>query len=251
MELTPWPFPIAPRLDTDITEAVLANGELEALGSVPWSSNAAIITQITHDNQHVTAVCKPQAGERPLIDFPEGTLCRREVAAYQLAKLMGMTCIPETVLRDTPWGTAAVQRFIPHHPDTHFFTIREQPAHHHSLRQMALFDIVANNTDRKGGHVLVELSDDPVPELRGIDHGLTFHLQWKLRTVIWDYQGQPWSSEETVMLQQLLQHDLTELHELLSPLERDAIHLRAEAALALGMFPVPKGDHREVPWPLV
>lgn len=249
VELSPWPFPVAPPLDVPTTLAVLAEGAIDPVGAIPWSSNAAIITQIQLDDHTVTAVCKPQAGEQPLADFPDGTLCAREVAAYRLAGEMGLDLIPETVLRDTPWGPAAVQRFVPHHPDVHYFTLRDHPEHHRALRALALLDIVANNTDRKGGHVLL---DTDTNNIRGIDHGLTFHLQWKLRTVIWEHQSEPFAEDERTMLSRIIEADLAgPFGELLSPLEIDALRMRAEAALASGAFPGPSGTHRDVPWPLV
>lgn len=254
VELSSWPFTIEPRRDTATTLDVLTHGDIEALGAIPWSSNAAIVAQLEHDGVAVTAMCKPRVGEQPLADFPDGTLCMREAAAYQLSALMGFDVVPETVLRETPWGISAVQRFIDHAPDEHFFTIRDDERWHPQLRQFALFDAVANNTDRKGGHVIIERGEaTDFSRLRGIDHGLTFHIQWKLRTVIWEFQGEAFTDTEREALDRVVNADNLNMRfdGLLSSLEVDALAMRANALLERGTFPEPSGHHRDVPWPLV
>ena len=259
MELSPWPFPVAPPLDAPTTLAILTEGTLEPVGAIPWSSNAAIVTQVHLGDQTVTAICKPQAGEQPLADFPDGTLCKREIAAYELTRLTGQHCVPPTVLRETEWGIGAVQQFINHDPDVHFFTLRDDPENTAQLRALALFDCLSNNTDRKGGHVIAQLrsaandkDESRQPRLYGIDHGLTFHLQWKLRTVIWEYQAEPFTTDELAILARIGEADLTATFgELLNPLEIDALRMRAQALVGRGTFPEPTGTHRDVPWPLV
>ena len=151
-----------------------------------WSSNATFLVNASLDDIEVPAVYKPQRGERPLWDFPEGTLCNREVAAYELSEALGWSIVPETVLRDGPYGVGMVQRFIDHDPDDHYFTLLE--AHPDDFQRFAAFDVLANNADRKGGHCLQAKRDG---HIWGIDHGLTFHVVDKLRTVIWDFAGEP------------------------------------------------------------
>ena len=151
-----------------------------------WSSNATFLVNATLDDVEVPAVYKPQRGERPLWDFPEGTLCNREVAAYELSDALGWSIVPETVLRDGPYGIGMVQRFVDHDPDDHYFTLLE--AHLDDFQRFAAFDVLANNADRKGGHCLQAKFDG---HIWGIDHGLTFNAVDKLRTVIWDFAGEP------------------------------------------------------------
>src|SRR6185295_12455276 len=166
---------------------VLGAGDLELVGRLRYSSNGAFLVEASADGVTVPAVYKPRRGERPLWDFPDGTLCRREVAAYELSRTLGWGIVPVTVMREEgPLGEGAVQRFVDHDPEEHYFTLLEH--HPERFRQFAAFDVLANNTDRKGGHCLHDLANDAI---LGIDHGLTFHRQWKLRTVIWDFAGEP------------------------------------------------------------
>ena len=132
------------------------------------------------------AIYKPQRGERPLWDFPRGTLCNREVAAREVSEALGWAIVPDTVLRDGPVGLGMMQRFVHHDPEEHYFTLLAE--HGDEFRRMAAFDIVINNTDRKGGHCLRATDDGSI---FGIDHGVSFHAQWKLRTVIWDFACEP------------------------------------------------------------
>jgi hypothetical protein len=201
------------------------------------------------DGVELAAVYKPMRGERPLRDFPHGTLYLREVAAYELSKSLGWGIVPVTVERDGPVGPGAVQRFVEHDPAEHYFTLRD--GHVERFRQFAWFDVLANNTDRKGGHCLHDLGNDVVV---GIDHGLTFHVVWKLRTVIWEYAGErlPASAAESVcrMVAELDDGALGErLHELLTPVEVEALGHRASGLLGEGL-PHPD-DWYSTPWPLV
>ncbi|MEY3165252.1 MAG: hypothetical protein RLZZ270_991, partial [Actinomycetota bacterium] len=159
---------------------LLLRGELTVLGRMPHSSNATLLCTVTHEDRSERAIYKPLKGERPLWDFDPG-LHRREVAAYRLSVAMGFDIVPPTILRDGPFGEGSVQLFIDHDPNLHYFTLLEsRPELHDPLRAMCAFDIVANNTDRKAGHVIVDEHD----HVWGIDHGVCFSAEFKLRTVI-------------------------------------------------------------------
>ena len=152
---------------------------------MPWSSNATFLVNLADGDDEMLAIYKPQRGERPLWDFPRGTLCHREVAAFEVSEALGWDIVPDTVLRDGPAGIGMMQRFVEHDPEEHYFTLLEE--HADAFRRMAAFDVVINNTDRKGGHCLRALDDG---RIFGIDHGVSFHAQWKLRTVIWEFGGE-------------------------------------------------------------
>lgn len=167
--------------------AVLCGGEVEILGRMPWSSNATFLVTCRLGDAALPAVYKPADGERPLWDFEPG-IYRREVAAYVLSELMGIGLVPETVTRfDAPMGVGSLQRFVPADFAEHYFTILTDPASHDRLRALATIDIVANNADRKGGHVLLDAGSS----IWAIDNGLCFHEEHKLRTVVWDFAGDP------------------------------------------------------------
>ena len=165
--------------------AALETAELEVVGRMRYSSNATFLVEAKVDGVELAAIYKPRRGERPLWDFAQGTLCQREVAAFELSDALGWDIVPLTVLRDGPLGVGAVQRFVDHDPDEHFFTLRDD--HVDRFREFAWFDVLANNTDRKGGHCLHDQANDVIV---GIDHGLCFHDEYKLRTVIWEYAGE-------------------------------------------------------------
>jgi uncharacterized repeat protein (TIGR03843 family) len=192
------------------------------------------------------AIYKPHQGERPLWDFPDG-LYVREAAAYDLSCAVGWDCIPPTIVRDGPFGAGSVQWFIDADFDRHHFILVDDEAFHEQLRRMCAFDIVANSTDRKAGHVLV----DPDDHLWGIDNGLSLHAEFKLRTVIWEFAAEPLPADLAEDLCRFLDRPLPdELAAVLDPFERDAIAQRARALVSEGHFPV---DHtgRRYPWPLV
>jgi hypothetical protein len=229
---------------------VLRDGEMDVLGRLPWSSNATLLATVGAGEEQILAVYKPQRGERPLWDFPRGTLCFREVAAFEISDALGWDIVPETVLRDGPAGVGSVQRFVEHDPEDHYFTL--QTDHGDAFRRMAAFDVVINNTDRKGGHCL-RASDGGI---FGIDHGVSFHAQWKLRTVIWDYGGEPIPPSICTDLHRL--HDQLRAHALddrLVPLldrfERDALRARVEGLLRSGVFPEADDSYHCYPWPMV
>jgi uncharacterized repeat protein (TIGR03843 family) len=225
---------------------VLAEGEIEILGRMPWSSNATFLVLVTLDDAQRQAIYKPHRGESQLWDFPDG-LYRREVAAYELALALGWPLIPETIVRTSaPFGVGSLQRFVDADFDQHYFTLLEEDRHRPSLQAMGVFDIVANNADRKGGHCLLDKED----RIWGIDHGLCFNVAPKLRTVIWDFAGEPVAEPLREDLGRLASELPPALEELLSPKENDAVRLRAERVAASGVFPEPSDD-RPYPWPLL
>ena len=217
----------------------------------PRSSNYTFVVELTNGDCHGFGVYKPERGEAPLWDFGAG-LYRRECAAYELAKLLGWALIPPTVERDGEAGLGSLQLFVPSGDDSNFFTIRE--SHREELFRMAVFDMVANNADRKGGHCFL----GPVGELLGVDHGLTFHSQDKLRTVIWDFAGSQVPDAlltDVKALQGLLCTDdqsggaaVAPLTALISERELDALRTRVEAILANHVMPHPYSRH-DIPYP--
>lgn len=231
---------------------LLAEGALEPQGLIPWSSNTTLLVTVRGDERSILAIYKPQRGERPLWDFPHGSLGQREVAAYLVCEALGWGLVPPTVLRRGPYGPGSVQLFIPAVEGRHFFTIQGDPAYAESLKRLAVFDIIANNADRKSGHCLVDQSG----RLWAIDNALTFHAEPKLRTVIWDYQGQPLPAEvmsdlRTLVLQAQPGGPLSQaLAQLLSPAEVAAFRRRLQRLIEAGCYPEP-GPGRAVPWPLI
>jgi uncharacterized repeat protein (TIGR03843 family) len=227
---------------------LLEEGELEVLGRMPWSSNQTYLARLEHRGIEALSIYKPRRGERPLWDFPPGTLCRREVAAFAVSEALGWSIVPLTVLRDGPLGMGMVQLFVDHDPEQHYFTLREQFSGR--FRQFALFDVVTNNADRKAGHCL-RGNDD---HIWGIDHGVSFHAAVKLRTVIWDYEGAPISEDELSALCRLaadLDGNLGRtLARLLNPLEVEAVGQRLQWLLHHGVFPGPVTEY-PYPWPMV
>jgi hypothetical protein len=227
----------------------LATGELEVLGALPDSSNSALLVRCHGEAEPVIAVYKPMRGEAPLWDFPDGTLHRREVAAYELSRALGWPSIPATVLRDGPFGIGSVQRFVRFDPAEHFFTMEVERAD--VFRHVALFDLVANNADRKAGHCL--LAEDG--EIWMIDHGLCFSVDPKLRTVIWSFIDEEIPAPAVEDIQRVVE-DLSTggslaraLASLLEPEETATTLGRAEALLSLGRFPEPEPGVRPFPWP--
>ncbi len=229
---------------------LLARGAIEVVGRVAWSSNAALLVTVAADEGEMLAVYKPQRGERPLWDFPDGTLCRRETASYVVSETLGWDIVPTTVLRDGPYGVGMVQRFVEHDPDDHYFTLLE--AHPDEFRRFAAFDVVVNNADRKGGHCLQELATGHV---YGIDHGLTFHVGPKLRTVIWDFASEPVPEDlvaDVEGLRAVLDGALgDELCGLLHPAELDALRRRVDDLLVRARYPEPDEGYHSVPWPMI
>jgi uncharacterized repeat protein (TIGR03843 family) len=225
---------------------VLAGGAIEVRGRIAGSSNITLLVTCASEGCELLAVYKPLAGERELWDFPPG-LHRREVAARVLSDWLGWDIVPETVLReDAPFGEGSLQRVVDEDGVSHYFTLRDDPRWYPELRRIAAFDVLTNNADRKSGHVL--LSGD---RLWAIDHGLTFHAEPKLRTVIWDFAGDDLDHAIRDSVARVLDEPLPgELVELLDDDEADALRRRARSLVRAGKLPVP-GAGRPYPWPLV
>jgi hypothetical protein len=224
---------------------------MRVLGLLPHASNYTFLAEVDSPEGPVLAVYKPRRGETPLWDFPDGTLCRREVAACVLASELGWPNVPPTVLRDGPEGEGAVQLYVPSDPAANYFTLRDDERYRDAFLRIAAFDAVAGNGDRKAGHCL--LGEDGT--LWAVDHGLCFNARPVLRTVIWEFAGRPVPGPlledlrraEAALRDGALRHDLLE-H--LEPDEVDAAADRAAALVRSGRYPEP-GPGRSVPWPPV
>jgi uncharacterized repeat protein (TIGR03843 family) len=226
---------------------LLAEGEIEIVGRMPWSSNQTFLVTCTSGSQETGAVYKPERGERQLWDFPEG-IFRREIAAYELSVALGWNLVPETIARtDAPFGEGSLQQFVDADFSQHHFTLVEDERHHDRLRTMCAFDVVANNADRKSGHCILDADGT----IWGIDNGLCFHREPKLRTVIWEFAGEEVPAallEDLAVLDDALPGALADL---LSPAEVEAVRRRARTLVGRGRFPVPNPDSHHYPWPLV
>jgi Phosphatidylinositol 3- and 4-kinase len=228
---------------------LIERGEMRLLGIMPRASNYTFLAEIAEGGRRVKVVYKPRSGEAPLWDFPDGTLCDREVAAYILASRMGWPAIPPTVMRDGPHGEGAVQLFVESDPSEHFFTLREK--HVDEFRRVCAFDVIVNNADRKSGHCLL----GPDGTIWAIDHGVSFSLHARLRTVIWDFAGEPVATgvlqDVRRVAAEIRSGELREeMSEHLSQEEVDATVSRAEMLAETGRFPAP-GPGRAFPWPPV
>jgi hypothetical protein len=219
------------------TLELLQQGEIEVKGRMPWSSNGTYLVHLRLEEQESAAIYKPHRGERPLWDYPTG-LYRREVAVYLVSEALGWGLVPETVLReDGPFGEGSLQRFVPSNFEEHYFTMLERPELHDALKTICLFDLLVNNGDRKSGHCLW-----------GEDGRL--HEEPKLRTVIWDFAGQPLPAERMDDVARLAAAPPAELAALLDPEEIQALMTRASRVLRRPMFPAITSA-RAYPWPLV
>ncbi|MEY3132270.1 MAG: SCO1664 family protein [Ilumatobacteraceae bacterium] len=225
---------------------ILATGEINVEMRMPYSSNATFLVRVTAGEQSLRAIYKPLRGERPLWDFAPG-LHRREVAAYRLATAMGLGFVPITLLRDGPIGEGSLQLLIDADFEQHYFTLHEQrPDLHPKLREVAVFDILANNTDRKSGHVLIDTDDN----IWGIDHGLCFSADFKLRTVIWEFGGEEIDDSLIAAVERVAGSLPLDVSSLLDDDEVVALGERAAWLLEHRRLPVdPTG--RRYPWPLV
>ncbi|WDO09267.1 SCO1664 family protein [Streptomyces murinus] len=254
---------------------LLARGELTVRGRIRDASNAALFCTVAHDGREADCVYKPVAGERPLWDFPDGTLAAREVAAYEVSEATGWGLVPPTVLRDGPYGEGMCQLWIEVSPEPELLALvdGEEPepgwkaigfaevgegrtallvhADDERLRRLAVLDAVINNADRKGGHLLPTADG----RLYGIDHGVTFNAEDKLRTLLWGWAGEPLTAEAVGVLKGLRDALDGNLGERLGPLittaELDATRARVAALLASGLHPEPGGDWPAIPWPPV
>jgi len=226
---------------------ILEEGIVKVEGRLVDASNATLFTEIELNGQSVRAIYKPISGERPLWDFQSGTLAFRERAAYLLSEAMGFHLVPLTILRDGPFGEGAFQLWIDIDESVdltlYFREINE------NLRKVALFDAVINNTDRKIGHLL----PDQTGHLYVCDHGVTFHEEDKLRTVLWQWSGQSLNADEIAILSSLrnvvADGSIAELPHLLSAIEIDALLMRVDRLIAESIFPEPNPEWPAVPWP--
>lgn len=231
---------------------ILDKGDLETEhGAIRWSSNYTFLLSMKYEETSVMCVYKPRIGERPLWDFPDGTLCLRERASFLTSQQLGWQVVPPTTLREGPRGMGSMQFYIDHDPDYHYFSFDEHLKP--QLARLALFDCLINNADRKGGHCLV----DPNDHVWGIDQGLTFNVAYKLRSVIWDFAGQHIPQVLLNDVQRLCDQVGTrssdyfcELQSLLSPQEIATFEKRLERMIRSGRYPKP-GPGPNYPWPPV
>lgn len=249
---------------------LLQIGTLDVKGALPWSSNYSFLVDICPNTAvwqalphlpqntltEVRAVYKPRRGERPLWDFAQGTLCQRERAAFLVSHTLGWDLIPPTVLRQGEHGTGSVQLFVPHDPEAHYFTFEGEPSFKESLQKTVLLDTIINNADRKAGHILIE-EEDNMDRLWLIDHGISFHTEYKLRTVVWEFAGEPVPSDLVTDVEafskKLAANDSgirTELQTLLSQAEVAALQKRVLQVCRNHTFILP-GPGRHYPWPPV
>ena len=225
----------------------LRDGTLRVTGRLVDASNATLYAVSELDGQEMTCIYKPKAGERPLWDFPDGCLAHREFAAYLVSEHLGLNVVPLTVLRDGPYGQGMAQEWIT--IDESIDLAQFFSTDHPGLRTMSLFDAIINNTDRKIGHLLPENMD----VVYGCDHGVTFHAEDKLRTVLWQWSGEPFTDQEIHILEHAKSSLQAELRIKLEPLltdnEIDAIDSRVRKLLKDGCFPAPNPNWPAVPWP--
>jgi uncharacterized repeat protein (TIGR03843 family) len=235
--------------ETDV-ERLLAHGELEILGVLPRSSNFTFLVRARDAaGTETLAVYKPRAGEAPLWDFPDGTLGKREVAAYLVARALGWPWVPTTDYRDGPEGPGSVQLFVEFDPSQHYFTLvsgRED-----EFRAVALFDAVVNNADRKGGHCLLSVDG----RVFAIDHGVCFGTGVRLRTVIWDFAGEPIAEAALADLVRVRTAVASgelgvRLRELLAGEEVSATVARIDHLVSARRFPTAELE-RPYPWPAI
>ncbi len=224
---------------------LLTTGEMEVLGPIPYASNATLLARVSRGDEELLAVYKPRRGERPLWDFPDGTLCLREYAAAVVDGALGWGLVPPTILRDGPAGFGAVQLWIDEDEEIDVRRIGE--THQDELRRVALFDVIVNNADRKAGHLIV----DRTGKLWSVDHGICFSAEPKLRTVIWMFEGEYVPAELIEDVESLRSSSDTfrALGEHLAPYELEAMCARIEKVVRLKRFPSPDPGGRHVPWP--
>lgn len=241
-------------LTEDVVVDTLKNGSMEPEGLLPYSSNHSFLVTVTAEDLALPAVYKPRRGENPLWDFARGTLCQREVAAYEVSSALGWRLVPPTVLRDGTHGVGSVQFFIDHDQNDHYFTVQYDARFAETFRQLALFDFITNNADRKSGHCLAGADE----QLWAIDHGICFHAEYKLRTVIWEFSQQPIDAELLADLQTLQtsladeESDISiQLTDLLSVDEYDAFSARLDTLIESTCYPSPSPFQRNYPWPPV
>ena len=215
---------------------VLISGEMVSCALTAKGSNYTFLAELVLDEERVLAIYKPRDGEAPLWDFPSGTLYKREYASYVLDDLLGWNIIPKTIIREGKYGIVSVQVFVDHDPHNNYYQVQDR--HHDQLKKIACFDLVANNTDRKAAHIIIDTND----KLWGIDQGLTFHEDIKIRTVIWDFQGEDIPNELLKDIEKLkdnLQDDsISQRFEgLLDEREQESLQARIDLFLKFGKYP--------------
>jgi uncharacterized repeat protein (TIGR03843 family) len=239
-------------LDKVFALNTLQKGNLQLQGQFLSGSNYTFMTEVMLEEIKMTAVYKPVRGEQPLWDFPAGSLCKREVAAFEVSELLGWDLVPPTIFRRKgPLGAGSLQEFIEADPEYHYFKFSQEDRQR--LRPVALFDLLINNADRKGGHIL----KDADGHLWLIDHGICFHTEDKLRTVVWDFAGEPIPRDllsdlcRLTSLEEAQRGVAEKLEGLLRSSEISMLIHRAQHLADLGVFPTPLGSRRSYPWPPV
>jgi uncharacterized repeat protein (TIGR03843 family) len=226
----------------------LEQGGIVLQGQFTLGSNYTFLVKVKHEATEIPAVYKPMRGEQPLWDFPEASLAGREVAAYLVSEALGFGFVPITLLRDGPFGPGSLQEYIDHNPNVHYFSFK--PADREMLRPVVLFDLLINNADRKGSHLLIQKR---TRKLYLIDHGLCFHEEDKVRTVLWDFAGEEIPPDLLHTLENFRTALRTSLSVTLRPYLRPdeiaALDARAAALLAVNKFPMPPEDRRAYPFP--
>ena len=239
--------------EREVLEA-LASGEVKEEGLLPYSSNHSFLVVVSSDELTLPAVYKPQRGENPLWDFEWGTLCMRETAAYLISAALGWQLVPPTVLRDGTHGLGSIQFYVDHDSEEHYFTVQDDARFADAFRQLSLFDFIVNNADRKSGHCLIGFDE----RLWAIDHGICFHTEYKLRTVIWEFSGEPiedtYLNDMKTLRSQLTNPDHPLAQELCRLLNRDEyqeVIARTNRLLHRQIYPIPQPHRRNYPWPPV
>jgi hypothetical protein len=222
---------------------VITEGELDVEGRFVDASNATLFAVAKLGSQEVKVIYKPVAGERPLWDFPDGNLAQRERAAYLLSEALGLHIVPFTILREGPFGVGSVQEWI--EMDEEFDVVAFASADTQELRKMVLLDAIINNTDRKYGHILV----DSHGSVFGCDHGVTFHSDPKLRTVLWQWAGDEFTTEEISVLKKSIEIAESILSDLITKEEIQALLQRSSEMIESGRFPYPSEEWPAIPWP--
>ena len=228
------------------TSAVIKNANLKVIGRLIDASNATLQATLENTDPIMKVIYKPVLGEKPLWDFAEGNLANREYAAFLLSQLAGFDLVPTTVLREGPFGYGMVQEWI--EIDDNLDVVEFGQGNDPQLRKLALFDAIINNTDRKFGHLLVDVTG----KLKGCDHGVCFHQENKLRTVLWQFSGEQFNLEEIELLNKVKKLDLYfSFADLLTTAEISALDQRVSDLLATGKFPFPSDQWPAIPWPPV
>ena len=222
---------------------VIDVGELSVEGRFVDASNATLFAKSVLEEIEVSVIYKPIAGERPLWDFPDGNLAGREVSAYLLSEELGLHLVPYTILREGPFGPGMVQEWIEIDEELDIVEIAQSA--HPAIRAMALFDAIINNTDRKYGHILPKNNE----EIFGCDHGVTFHEDPKLRTVLWQFTNEKFTQAEQEIIEKAIEVSKALLTKHLTDPEIEALIERSRQLLERGAFPEPSQDWPAVPWP--